>query len=247
MNIRGFAVSMMVGVLLIWPLLTLAQDRVAGGPQSVTLIVNGRSGTANLVKVNGKSYIELEKLVSIGDGSIASDATRIILILPGSGNTTNPVGQTKTAEPLASSVGAPEPSPNHLTNPGFSKEFLRAAIEEMAAIRAWRAALTNAVQGSYPVNDVWISSYRAEAAQDLRMASVAVTTDSDRQAIELLTNEFNFMKKLSDKFAEASKNMNYVSPDAVEKDPLDQKILSCAHSLAAMASSGHFVDDGACR
>jgi len=54
------------------------------------------------------------------------------------------------------------------------------------------------------------------------------------------------MKMLSDRFVDAHTAMNYTSLDALESDPLDQKILNCARSLAAMAASGQFVDDGSC-
>jgi hypothetical protein len=32
----------------------------------------------------------------------------------------------------------------------------------------------------------------------------------------------------------------------VQKDPLDQKIMNCARSLAAMVASGAFQDNGSC-
>jgi hypothetical protein len=41
--------------------------------------------------------------------------------------------------------------------------------------------------------------------------------------------------------------MTMVPTDALNGDPLDQKIVNCGHSLAAMASSGQFVDDGSCQ
>jgi hypothetical protein len=37
-------------------------------------------------------------------------------------------------------------------NSGFSKDFLKACIEEMTVIREWRGALVNAVKNGYPVN-----------------------------------------------------------------------------------------------
>jgi hypothetical protein len=51
---------------------------------------------------------------------------------------------------------------------------------------------------------------------------------------------------LSNKILAARKDMNYVSPDALKDDPLDTQILSCARSLAAMAATGQFQDDGSC-
>ena len=54
------------------------------------------------------------------------------------------------------------------------------------------------------------------------------------------------MQEFGNKILAARKNMNYITRDSVTKDPLDQKILNCARSLAAMAASGEFQDDGSC-
>ena len=54
------------------------------------------------------------------------------------------------------------------------------------------------------------------------------------------------MQQLSDKMLAMRKNMTYIAPDALANDPLDQKIINCAHSLSAMAANGQFHDDGAC-
>jgi len=78
------------------------------------------------------------------------------------------------------------------------------------------------------------------------LVSVAISTDSDRSAYQLLDNELNQMQKLSDTILSARKNMNYISPDALKGNPLDQQILNCARALGSMAASGHFQDDGSC-
>jgi hypothetical protein len=57
---------------------------------------------------------------------------------------------------------------------------------------------------------------------------------------------FNNMNTLSDRLLQANRNRTYVPPDALNNDPLDQRILNCAHSLAAMAASGQFADDASC-
>jgi hypothetical protein len=54
------------------------------------------------------------------------------------------------------------------------------------------------------------------------------------------------MQELGNKILTARKKLNYITPDSVKKDPLDQKILTCARSLAAMAASGQFEDNGSC-
>ena len=92
-----------------------------------------------------------------------------------------------------------------------------------------------------------MTSFSDRAQHDLRLVSLAASTESDKNALHLLTNEFNNMKQLSDRFVEANKSRTYIRTDALENDPIDRRILNCGHSLAAMAASGQFVDDGSCQ
>ena len=85
-----------------------------------------------------------------------------------------------------------------------------------------------------------------QAAKSLTLASVALSTDSDRDALRLLTNEFDNMQKLSNSILELRKSLDYISPDTLADDPLDQRIMNCAHSLASMAAGRQFQDDGSC-
>ncbi len=80
----------------------------------------------------------------------------------------------------------------------------------------------------------------------MRLAGVAATTDSDRGAAQLVSNEFENMRKLNDKILAKAQSLSYIDPDSIKNDPLDQQIITCARSLAAMATSGQFVDDGSC-
>ena len=198
--------------------------------QNSTLIISGQPGQISVVQINGRSYVDIEAFARLANGSLGFKGNQITLTLPGA----------------AASAPAPAPAASQPDNPGFSKEFMRAGIEEMSVIREWRSALLNAVQNGYPVTDAFVAGYRGQAATNLRLASVAASTDSDRNAFQLLSNEFDNMQKLSNKVLAARKNMNYLSPDALNGDPLDQQILTCARSLAAMASSGQFQDDGSC-
>jgi hypothetical protein len=170
--------------------------------------------------------VELEALARLTHGSLSFNGNQTTLTLPG--------------------LPGSGPAKGVATNSEFSKDFLRAGIEELAVIREWRIALTNAVQRGIPVTDDWIALYRSPAITDLRLASVAAATDSDRNAYQLISNEFDNMKKLSDRFVAAHTSLNYTSPDALKDDALDQQILNCARSLTAMAASGQYVDDGSC-
>jgi hypothetical protein len=196
--------------------------------QNLIFVVSGQEGQAPVLQINGRSYVDIEALARLTNGSLGFQGNQITLKLPAS-----------VASTPASPAGPPASSE-------FSKEFLKAGIEEMTVIREWRSALVNAVQNGYPVTDDFVSRYRGQAATSLRLASVAVSTDSDGRAFQLLSSELDNMQKLSNKVLAARKNMNYISPDALKGDPLDVQILNCAHSLAAMAASGQFQDDGSC-
>jgi hypothetical protein len=194
-------------------------------PQSVrqmrTLVVNGQSGEASVVEAGGRTYVDLEALTGIASGSLVFHDDQIVLTIPAS-----------STEPTADSA--------------FSKAFMRAAIEELSVIREWRNALKNAIERSYPISDDWLSLYRGQAVDGLQRASVEATTDADRSALQLLTNEFNNMDALADKYLEKDEAVEYTPHDALKDDPMHQRILTCARSLAAMISNGKFSDDGSC-
>jgi hypothetical protein len=198
--------------------------------QSRTLILNGQSGQVKVEKIDGRSYVDLESLARITNGTLGFSGNQITLMLPNF-----PAGTASAAAPASPPA-----------NSGFSKEFLRAGIEEMAAIREWRSALVNAIQNNYPIQDDWVERYRGQASTSLGLASVAASTASDQSAVRLLSDEFDNMKALSVQLLAERKTMHFVSPANLEDDPLNQNILTCARSLASMAVGGQFVDDASC-
>jgi hypothetical protein len=205
--------------------------KLSAAPQNRTLVLTGHPGELTVMEVGGRYYVDVEALTRVANGSIQFKGNQIVLTL------STPTVNT----PAINSQASPS------TTSGFSKDFLRAAIEEMSVIREWRSALINAIRQGHPVTEDWVASVRGQAQENLRLVSVAASTDGDRNALRLLNNEFTNLKKLTDRFVEANRSRTYVSPNALDNDPLDQKILSCAHSLAAMAANNQFVDDGSCQ
>ena len=207
---------------------------VSGAAQTAgagkTLAVAGHAGQAAVVQMNGKTYVDLESLARLTGGSLSFQGNQTTLALPSARGNAQPA------------PAAPPPA----AKPGFSVEFLKAGIEEMSVIREWRSALVNAVQTNSPVNDDWVSNYRRAADSRLSLAEAAVRTDSDRQAMGMLRTEFSNMQQMSDQFLTMRKNMNYISPDSFDNNPLDQKILSCSRALASMAASGQVQDEISC-
>ena len=218
---RTFFVSIFLSCLSVFVVVHAAQ-------QIRTLVLTGHPGELPVVEMGGHSYVDIEALTRLANGSLSFSGTQIVVTLPSPSTTAkNPEGGDSATQ-------------------GFSKHFLQAAIEEMAVIREWRSTLVQAVRQEMPVTEAWVASSYAEAQKNLRLVSLAVVTEADRNAFQLLTNELSNMKKLSDRFAEANKTRTYVRTDALENDPLDKRILNCAHSLATMAANNQFIDDGSC-
>jgi hypothetical protein len=213
-------------LLLALPLLALSQ----AAQQTRTLVINGQTGQVTVVQVDGRSYVDLEALARIGNGSLGFNGNQITLTLPGA-----------TSVPAAAA-----PAVNSSGTPGLSKGFLKAGIEAMSLVREWHSALANAIQNGFPIAESWLSGYRIQAAAGLRLATVAASTDSDQSAVQLLNAEFENMKTLSNNYVAKRQALDYIAPDALTNDDLNQKIMNCGHSLAAMAASGQFVDDGSC-
>jgi hypothetical protein len=227
MRKRKSLAPLLLTMLLVLPLLALSQ----AAQETRTLVVNGQSGQVTVVQVSGRSYVDLEALARIANGTLGFSGNQIRLTLPGAAS--NPA-------PAAASTSSP-------ATPGLSRGFLKAGIEAMSLVREWQSALANAIQNGFPIAENWLSGYRAQAAAGLRLASVAASTDSDQSALQLLNAEFENMKTLSSNYVAKRQSLDYIAPDALANDDLNQKIMNCGHSLAAMAASGQFVDDGSCR
>jgi hypothetical protein len=214
----------------IWPLaalsvlLGLALSLAA--QQATLLSIAGKPGSVKVVQLEGHNYVEVEGLARVTNSAISFSGNQIVLTLP-SGKETD----SASAAPAADS---------------FSKEFVAAGMEAMAQMREWRAALKNAIDRSNPLGEDWLTTYRVQSQQALRLASLAANTDADKNAFPFLSNEFNNMRQLSDKYLQIAKSRTYIAPGALDNDPLDQRIRTCGRSLASMATANQFVDDGSC-
>jgi hypothetical protein len=227
--------SLLAALFLLAPSVALSQ----GASQKRTLIINGQSTEVPVVQVNGQSYVGLEALADAVGGSVSYSANRVALSVP--------VGPANNAPSTATSGASTAPSTGGVpSNPGFSRGFLNAGIEQMSTLREWHTALATAIENGIPLSAGLLAPYRAQATTNLRLASVAVTTADDRSAYQLLNNEFQNMANLSDKYINKRANLSYIPPNALDNDDLNRRIIACGHSLATMAASGQFMDDGSC-
>jgi len=205
-----------------------------------TLILNGQSTEVLVIFVGGHPYVDLEALANALHGSVSSSGAMVALSLPITSASQAPSPTASTA------VLAPVPTQTAPSNPGFSREFLNAGIEQMSTLREWHTALQSAIQNGIPLSESLLQPYRAQATTNLRLASVAASTTADRSAYQLLNNVYLNMIKLSDKYLNMRANLTYIAPDALQNDELNKRIMNCGHFLGTMAASGQFSDDGSC-
>jgi hypothetical protein len=190
--------------------------------QTSFLLIDGLQGEARVIQLQGKDYVEVDALARITRGSLRFAENKIVLTLP-------------TVRPLPA------------TPVGYSRPFLGAGIEAMRQILEWHAALKSAIERGYPLSDEWLGNFRRQIESSLKQVEAAASTDMDHEALPLLTNEFNNMNALTDKYLKITASRNYLAPNSLSSDPLEQKLLTCWQSLASMASSNQFVDDGSCQ
>lgn len=199
--------------------------------QTQRLSVDGHSGDVAIVRQNGHVFVDIEDLARVTGGSITSENDRIIFTLP------------------RESSEQSEPTPS-----GFSPEFRKAAIEAMASMREWAGIAMITVQNGYPVENNMAGNtmvaLQDHAAERIALASVAASTESDKQGLELLRTEFDNAKAWSDRFIQARSSLSAANMTMTEgsfKDDEDaQKIIRCGRFLAQMFAGDKFQDDVAC-
>jgi hypothetical protein len=203
-----------------------------------TLILNGQFTEVPVIFVSDHPYVDLEALAHVLKGSVSSSGAMVALSLPDNSANQAPSSTGTLA------VQVPSPTEAAPSNPGFSREFLNAGIEQMSILREWHTALQTAIQSGIPLSEDFLQPYRTQSAKNLRLASVVAKTTADRDAYQLLNNVYLNMGMLSDKYVNMRASMTYIEP--LQNDELNQRIMSCGHFLGAMAASGQFSDDGSC-
>jgi hypothetical protein len=143
--------------------------------QSERLSIQGCPGQASIVRLQGRVLVDVQELARITNSSLSFDNNRIVLTLAPCDTLQTALDEERKA--------------------GFSRAFMRAAIEAMASIREWGGVLQVIVQNGYPVQKTnagnTIGVYQGRAADNVALASTAVSTDADYRGLELLKNEFN--------------------------------------------------------
>jgi hypothetical protein len=214
-------------VVLLGLVLSFAGGLLAQRVPGKKLVVNGKTTGATVLQIDGRSYVDIENLAQITNGLVTFDPNQIVLTIPNSNS------------------DAPCPQ----TTPGLSKDFASAAIAALAEMKEWKGALGTMVTFGLAVGGTWAQTYHDRVETSLAQATVAASTNSDHNALQLLSNQFaNLTKWASDVFAErhALNGARTVDPNALQNDSALTKISNCGKFLSTMLGSGVFVDNASC-
>ena len=201
--------------------------------QPGTLTISGQPEQAQLVRINGKSYVDVESLARMTHGTLRFDGGRTILTLPAT------AGGAAAASGVTTTIDMTKV-------PRLTEGFLGAEIEALTQVREWHVSLVNAVNYNYPITGTWVSPMQRQAEAKLQLAVAAATSEPDQKAAQLLRAEFTNMQQMSDQLLAMHDKASYISPEIFNNNTLDTKILGCEQALAAMAATKQFQDEAQC-
>jgi hypothetical protein len=203
------------------------------------LVVNGKSAGAVVRQIDGRSYVDIETLAQVANGTITVAPTQVVLTIPSTNSSAAPNAPTQSQQT--------QPLPQIAR--GLSRNFAAAAIGVLADMREWRGAVHAMITYGGAMRPDLAQDYAQRAQESLAQAAVAASTDEDRNALSLLQNEGSQLDSWANGVISAQKNMNgsaIVDPNALANDPAYTKIQKCGQFLNSMLVSGSFSDDGSC-
>jgi len=199
-------------------------------PAKKTLVVNGRTADAAVVQIDGHSYVDVDTFARMIHAAVTFEPGRVILTVP-----------------ATEAEAKPE-----RTTAGLSKDFSKAGISQLAEMREWKAALASVIRSGVAEGN-WLvpllRDHRVRAEASLSQTSLAVKTDSDQKALQLLKNEHTNLGEWDNAIQATVHSLNAeksVNPVAAQNDPLLTKISECGNFLNAMLVDGEFADSPSC-
>jgi hypothetical protein len=228
-NRSGISYFFLFGFIFLFAGILLAQsvpDRA--------FIVNGKS-EGTVVQMGGHAYVDVETVAQFTNGSVTLEPTRIVLTFPASGTSTAP---STGLAPL------PPAPPSDL-----SRNFASVAIAELAEMREWRGAVGTILTYGVPVAGTWPQDYHDRVEANLGQLGIAASTAADRDALQLLQNEFSNLERWASDVVTTRQSLNAtntVRPDTMQSDTTLTKISDCSRFLNSMLVSGVFADNQSC-
>ena len=244
MNQSGKRFLSLLSLGLSLGLILSVSETVAQDTPTRTLIVNGQTLDAGVVLVEGRSYVDIEGLAEGMGGSVTFEANQISLTIPGP-----PPSAALQTPPPSAAPQTPPPSTAPQTPEGLSKDFQKIAVFTLAEMREWKGAISTVVTSGIPVVGTWSQDYHDRGEADLMQAALAASTEPDRQALQLLQQQFTRLSEWADTVLGEREALNAdrtINPNSLQNDQSLAKISQCGQFLSSMIVSGTFSNDSSC-
>jgi hypothetical protein len=224
LNIRRAAVF---GFVILGFVLLLGGVLFAQRAPDKKLFINGKSTNVAVLQVNGRSYIDVETVAQITNGSVKVGPNQVALTIP---NTDFDVSSPQDSARL-------------------SKDFASSAISTVAEMKEWKGTLGTLVKFGLAVDDSWARVYHERVQESLQQTTIAASTNADRNALQLLNTQFANLAKWESAVIAERQSLNgarTVAPDSLQNDPVLTKFSNCGRFLIGMLGSGIFADNPSC-
>jgi hypothetical protein len=198
---------------------------------SKTLVVNGKTAGAGVRQINGRLYVDLESLAQATNAVFTVEPRRVLLTIP------------------PSDAGASASDDSDQNSQKLSRDFSSAAISALAAMREWRVAVRAMILYGLAVSETWVQTYHQQTLDALRQASVAASTEADKNALQVVSSEADMMTAWANQVESDRQQLNgekVVDPNALKDDTTLAKIQKCSQFLNSMILGGTFNDDPSC-
>jgi hypothetical protein len=133
----------------------------------------------------------------------------------------------------------------------LSHTFVLAATKSASALREWQSHLSYTIKNGYPPSGLWIAADRDRAAEELRLAELAASTDADREVVQQLSAEFETMDNWTAGGLDAYKNLRaasyYMSPAALQNDETFQHSARCTQAIQTVLAKRQVTEQPLCR
>src|SRR5260370_5608385 len=131
------------------------------------LVINGKSTDVTILQVDGHSYIDIETVAQITNGSVKFEPNQVALTIP--------------------EANVDENSPQDTTR--LSKDFASSAISTVAEMKEWKGTLGTLVKFGMAVDDAWAQIYREPPQLSLDQTPLSESTKPEAKTFQLLDHK----------------------------------------------------------
>jgi len=141
-------------------------------------------------------------------------------------------------------------SPSEAAPPKLSRNFAAAGLNAAFRMESTERKIENSLRRGFPLGEFWIQNDLAEIDDSLRAAELSVANESDREALQQLTQQSGRIRAWSNWMIEQNKRLAlteyYISSSTLDNDVRFQNNVACTKFLVSMLASRTVTESNSC-